>query len=270
LLGTVRLAALKNFGALRNAGTTLSDLDPLTTIARDSVTAHRTSGRRSDAIQCITDAHEHFNKITQQFMAATETATGLTYRVERSRYYVEQFNSNVRALRLGRLEGCQPYDEFVERRLGATFDFIHRLGLRYERAVNSLSMLDQNYLAIRANKTESDVREIQRYADFALIGFLLPYYLIGLISHILPVTHQSEFMIYLTILLSSALFAFGLYRFVESETFQPQKKLLSALVAFVAAALLASMALPLLQQYFDSAVSAQHDEKADIHEHSPH
>jgi hypothetical protein len=166
LLGTVRLAALKNFGELRNAGTTLSGLDPLTTLARDSVTAHRTSGKRSDAIQCITDAHDHFNKVTQQFVAATSSATGLTYRVERSRYYVEQFKTNVRALRLAKIEGCQRYDEFVERRLGATFDFIHRLGLRYERAVNSLSMLDQNYLAIRANKTESDVREIQRLRGF--------------------------------------------------------------------------------------------------------
>jgi hypothetical protein len=256
LLGTVRLAALKNFPALRNAGTVLSQLDPLVRQARDAVTAHRTSGQKSDAIECINYAHERFNKITETFAkeTGTEAEAGLLYRIEQSRYYVEQFNTNVKNLRLSRVEGCQRYDVFVRRRLGATYDFIDRLGRRYERAISSLSMLDQNYLAIRANKTGSDVKEIQRYADFALIGALVPYYLLGLISHGMP-SHESIFMKDLTIGVSSLLFSFGLFRFIEPEKHRRAKKLIGALFAFVAVVSI-WLAMPILQQYVDSGASS--------------
>jgi hypothetical protein len=224
LLGTVRLAALKNFSALRNAGITLSKLDRLTRIARDAVTE-----QTSDAIQCIDDAHDHFNKITDTFSKETKTETeaetGLLYRIEQSRYYVEQFDTNVKTLRLSRIEGCQRYDVFVRRRLGATFDFIDRLGRRYERAINSLSMLDQNYLALRANKTG-------RYADFALWAALVPYYLIGLIAHV-PLVDET--VAKLTITLSSCLFAIGSYRFIESGRGQLPKKIIAGLIALVGA-----------------------------------
>lgn len=250
LLGTLRLAGLRDFAALRAAGHTLSKLDPYVTDARDSVAAHRTNGSRDDAITKIELAHEHFNKITKQYRESTKSAPGLLYRIERSRYYTEQFRANIRALRLSRIEGSQRYDDFVDRRLGAVFDYINRLGLRYERAINSLLMLDQNYLAIRTNKIEGEVRGIQRYADLALIGALLPYYLVGQLSHALHEPH-GPFVPVLTAALSSLCFAAGIYRFVESERNEKRKKIIRSIVAFVFAAAVWA-AIPALNSYVNS------------------
>lgn len=247
LLGTMRLAGLRDFIALREAGHTLSKLDPYVIEARDSVAAHRKSGPKKDAIASIENAHRHFNEITKKFSETTKSRPGLLYRIERSRYYAEQFRSNIRALRLGRIEGSQRYDEFVDRRLGAVYDYIDRLGLRYERAINSLLMLDQNYLAIRTNKIEGDLKEIQRYADLALIAALLPYYVLGLISHLLP--KESPFLHELTIWGSSLCFAWAAYRFVESNM---ANKILGAFAAFAVAATIWT-ALPTAQKAYDAS-----------------
>jgi uncharacterized membrane-anchored protein len=120
------------------------------------------------------------------------------FRVEHSRYYVAQFRASIPALRLGRLEGYQKYDQFVERRLGASYDFIDRLGTRYERASNALQTLYQNYLAVRANqtgkaiqqltdrsyKTGEEIKLLQRFAEAALIGVLVPYYIVSSMGHL--------------------------------------------------------------------------------------
>src|SRR5262249_334495 len=71
---------------------------------------------------------------------------GLSYRIERSRYYVTQFRDGISGLRIRRIESFQPYDVFVERRLAATFDFIDRLGKRHERLENHISSLYQYFL----------------------------------------------------------------------------------------------------------------------------
>jgi Protein of unknown function (DUF3422) len=262
LLGTVRLAALKNFTELRDAGTMLSRLEPLLKDARDAVTQHRRMGPRTSAIECITRAHDYFNGITDKFVTDTGAPTGLPYRVERSRYYIEQFNKNVVALRIKRIEGCQPYDEFVQRRLGATYDFIDRLGRRYGRAINSLTMLDQNFLAIRANflaiqanHTGSDIRGIQRYGEIALLGALVPYYLLGLISHVVP-SHNSVFLITTTIIVSSASLAAGVWRFAQPKTHPIVKKSVAALATFLIAVTIWTT-IPALQRYVDSNAQDQ-------------
>src|SRR5207237_9236604 len=89
-----------------------------------------------EVMRLIGIAHEKLNQITRGFLDAT--GTGLSYRIERSRYYVTQFDNNVKLLRIKRLEGDQPYDQFIRRRLGSEFDLIDRLGSRYERATRNV------------------------------------------------------------------------------------------------------------------------------------
>jgi hypothetical protein len=144
-----------------------------------------------NAIKSIENAHKQFNSITADFM--NNGNCDLAYRIGRSRHYVGQVRSNVEFLRIKRLEGYQPYDQFVERRLGGEFDFIDSLGGRYERAANNISMLDQNYLSIETERVAIDTADIQegtygiqKAGEFASLAFLVPYYVSHILAQILP------------------------------------------------------------------------------------
>jgi hypothetical protein len=145
------------------------------------------------AMDLIAKAHQRLNSITHTFF--DQTGTGLLYRIERSRYYVKQFDDNIKWLRIKRVEGDQPYDQFIKKRLGSEFDFIDRLGIRYERALRSMVTLDQNFLAItqnrlveRANQIDNDIRVIQMWGEFVLFLALVPYY----ITHLLVLIFGEE------------------------------------------------------------------------------
>ncbi len=211
LLDTLRLCALKEVNFLNDAGQQLGMLDDYTQKARDAIASaeakpgkkkrdeasqHARSGiprdgtgveaeRRAsdddDVIDLIGRAHQKLNEITGKFLK--DTGGGLLFRIERSRFYVKQFEENVKLLRIRRLEGDQPYDQFIRRRLGWEFDFIDRLGIRYERATRNVVSLDQNYLAItqnalvkQANQIDEDIHAIQKYGELFLLGALVPYY----------------------------------------------------------------------------------------------
>lgn len=201
LCGMSRIAALKQLGELRTAGTNLAGMDRLVAVAREAVAsdaAREAVASNSDkVINTINAAHVYFNKITNAFNAATKTNYGILFRVERSRYYVSRFHENLKFLHISRIEGYQRYDNFIERRLGTTFDFIDRLGRRYERAVNSLSLLDRYNQSIKSIKIEIDQGEInkkivriQEVADFALLSALVPYYLTSLMHNMYPGPHN--------------------------------------------------------------------------------
>src|SRR5208283_4550152 len=168
LLATCRLAALKYSRELHRVGQELTRLDPVVQDARGSIGANdKFTMRKMESV------HKLFMDITIGFNADTNTKSGLTYRIERSRYYVSQFLKKSKLLRIVRLDGDQPYHQFVERRLGAEFDYIESLGRRYERAVNAVLLLDQNYLAIKTNDTNNHIRILQEYGELALVGALL-------------------------------------------------------------------------------------------------
>jgi hypothetical protein len=85
---------------------------------------------------------------------------------------VKQFEESVKLLRIGRLEGDQPYHQFIRRRLGSEFDFIDRLGTRYERATSNVASLDQSYLAMtqnalvkQANSIHKEIHKIQVWGN---------------------------------------------------------------------------------------------------------
>ncbi|WP_158809946.1 DUF3422 family protein [Beijerinckia sp. L45] len=165
-LGTVRLAALVELRELRTAGEIIAELEPLTKEARNSLN----NGKESEATQQILALNKKINNLGIR--------NGIQYRVERSRYYVEQFRSGLAGLRLHRIEGFQPYNRFVEQRLGSTFDFIDRLGLRYERAATSLARLAQDGLQLQLNN-------IQKAGEQFILLFLLPYYSGLLLDHVI-------------------------------------------------------------------------------------
>ena len=213
LLGTLRLCALKDVKLLHKAGRQLGQLDEGTQAAPVAIAQAETRVRASranrlantkqhrsassdhapneapsaasdhkppaashefEAMELIAKAHNKLNDITGHFLR--DTGSGLLYRIERSRYYVKQFDENVKLLRIKRVEGDQPYDQFIKRRLGSEFDFIDRLGVRHERATQTIVTLDQNYLSMKANQIDEDIHTIQKYGELFLLGALVPYY----------------------------------------------------------------------------------------------
>jgi hypothetical protein len=246
LLGTLRLCALKDVNLLHNAGRDLGRLDQSTQAAREAIASKKNqltaskkdqpnalkegaAALRGDqtiasdenrAMELIQDAHVMLNGITGKFL--TVTGSGLLYRIERSRYYVKQFNDTVKLLRIRRLEGDQPYNQFIERRLGSEFDFIDRLGIRYERAMRNMVTLDQNYLAItqnalvekanrideETNSIQSDIHTIQEWGEFALLAALVPYY----VMHLLDLIIKEKYVPVLTASVWTVFGVIALYR----------------------------------------------------------
>lgn len=81
---------------------------------------------------------------------------GLAYRIERSAYYVKSFETALQDMRTGLIEGFQPYPDFVRRRVGGTFEFIHRIGLGYRELRNEVE------LTLEKQRTE-DTGKLQKH-----------------------------------------------------------------------------------------------------------
>jgi hypothetical protein len=223
-LGTVRLAALIQLEQLREAALKLSDCER--NIKSAFVSAHQIKARSKTRKSAQNSNHadneqtlshekqeevEHEITTLQGHLKDVEETIGdingmfggdVEYRIERSRYYVRQFLRGLGALRIRRLEGFQPYNVFVARRLGAAFDSIDLLGLRYQRVRGDIAALFQLYLAHETRAVEIATRDqnleierIQSIADIALFWVLLPYYSGNLIDHIFwHDSHASEKM----------------------------------------------------------------------------
>jgi hypothetical protein len=233
LLGTLRLSALKDVKALHDAGQQLSQLEEFTQAARDAIaltearvrdpkgnrapTSEQDQNVEEKMNDSLGEAHKKLNSVAGNFL--DETETGLSYRIERSRYYVKQFDDNVKLLRIQRVEGDQPYDQFIRRRLGSEFDFIDRLGIRYERAIRAMETLDQSRLAIiqakideDTNNIQIDIHRIQEWGEFALLAALVPYYVVHLLEKIVP----EKFVPEMTIVLWSCSAAFAFWRMTKA------------------------------------------------------
>jgi hypothetical protein len=149
-LGTCRVAALWNLENITDAGNKLHEL-------RTSVDSAR-----------VTPA-EAAEKIAQ--IQAEVLDGGLSYRVERSRSYVGQIRNLVSTLRTQRIEGFQPYDKFIQRRIFGTFDFIDRVGVLYSDLRSEITLqLDrqrtQQFMTL-ANNINSTTGAIQEFTKTA-------------------------------------------------------------------------------------------------------
>ena len=74
---------------------------------------------------------------------------GLIFRIERSKYYADAFRSRLKDLRIRRLEGWQPYDEFARRYLFQLYEMIASIGSRYDALGRRLDRL-QSMVLVRA------------------------------------------------------------------------------------------------------------------------
>jgi len=82
---------------------------------------------------------------------------GLVYRVNRSRLYSETYRSRLQDLRIVRIEGWQPYDEFVRRTLFKDFDYVNFIGDRYAALRRRIEQLNSLLLTRRLEQYSASV-----------------------------------------------------------------------------------------------------------------
>ena len=123
-LGVVRLASLKD---LRN----LVEADRRFRVINDNIdqleALQNTDLRQSD-IDKLYNSLDHAGDFEDDARVTVAADGGLNHRIDRSKYYVSQFKELAAELRAERIEGYQTYEEFVVRRIGATWEFIARTG----------------------------------------------------------------------------------------------------------------------------------------------
>jgi uncharacterized membrane-anchored protein len=200
-LGTLRLAAMRYFSRINEAGDKLNELehslDGTTPYLSRMIVGYSDDGKETTADEATSEVFRLLWSKTTELLNIRKLADGLPYRVERSRYYLSQFRSVVRALRLeprGRIEGFQPYDEFVERRFGSAYEYIDMVGKRYERVEKQLASFYDRVRTVEATRLQREtarethtIEEFQRVAEvgFFLVAFMY-YFGHSLISMLSP------------------------------------------------------------------------------------
>ncbi len=191
-LGTVRMVALMGVDKLKGAALKLWDVEESIKSAseHERLLAHASAASFEDA---LTKFRECLQRIDDTLVAIEESfRQNVGYRIERSRNYVRQFQAGKSGLGMGPIEGYQPYDEFVERRLGPAFASIELLEIRFQRIHADIARLRQTYIAQETRKVEmvtsdrnKEIGRIQAVADYILFVSLVPYYAGTLFSRII-------------------------------------------------------------------------------------
>lgn len=122
-VASFRLMALKNMVEILTAGTTMSRLGILI--------------ERLSDVDFEDDETKKKLKKLQNYKAQIDglgitNSAELGYKIERSRYFVRRFDQAVGTIDVGRVEGWQPYSDFVERRLRPTFEKISDISVRFD------------------------------------------------------------------------------------------------------------------------------------------
>lgn len=193
--GTFRLAALLNMGKMRRVAPQLTVCETLIRKALDTL-AQKFDGdaemldeaerqirivkARADVLaDCLPRIGESLNAMTAEFSRKNNAplqADNFERRIALSRLYVARFRQLVARLRIERLEGFVPYDEFVERKLGAAYALIDLISARFERIKADVTSLRQIETAQRSRLSGDQISRFQETADIVLFFFLLPYY----------------------------------------------------------------------------------------------
>ncbi|MEA3033282.1 MAG: hypothetical protein QOH86_1298 [Sphingomonadales bacterium] len=208
--GTARMAAIMHFEELRLANHYLSQIEGRVEDANSAL--GDASGENTAGENLRDSLRRLYKKVEDQLgkIADLQLDGALEARIERSRYYVRQFAGMARALRIGRVHGFQPYDEFVMQRMGPSFDYVDTVGGKYVRVQTDRSILLNRIQTLDSQYNQEIVSRAQHIADLALSCVLVPYYAGSVISHAVP---SRQHFIWITAL-SFGLIMFFMLRFL--------------------------------------------------------
>lgn len=196
-LGTLRLAALFDLDHLTQADARLAD----------SQQTLRGIGARLSNVMKEDDRYAAIAAIASDLLDASQKLNaagrdipgGLAARVNRSRDYRGEFQNLLPALDIAPIGGFQPYDQFVERRLGDTYDSIHRIGERFERLRDAVTALERRSVSTELLQLQGQItnqtgtiEKLQEGADFVFFLAPFPYYLSSFVLHAFDEKYLAE------------------------------------------------------------------------------
>jgi len=178
-LGTLRLLALRDLQSIRITSLQIRNIGR----KLDQVTLNGNSHFTDTK-----DIHKRLTAIANDIgEIGKDISGGLSYRVYRAAFFSTTFKSVVQDLDVQRIEGWQPYDEFVRRRLYSAYDFIARVGERMTRLQKRLQtkfseVQMQNFQANTENIAEiqdkiHDSHKIQHVIELIAVGYYGGYIL---------------------------------------------------------------------------------------------
>jgi hypothetical protein len=109
---------------------------------------------------------------------------GISYRRIRSVYNRNIFISVVRAMRIKRIEGFQPYDQFVEHRLLRSYSLLEAIAERHRVLTAREAELRKKWQTETAVHHQQAIKEFQSNAEQMLFLVLVPYYVIATVLHV--------------------------------------------------------------------------------------
>jgi hypothetical protein len=164
-LETLRLAALRDLKEINGASEDINVLSARTSIAR------------ADESTLV-----NFAQIGQ------EIDFGLTYRIDRSRNYVASLRELLDTMKTEDVPGFQKYGDFMRRRIFDTFDYIDRVGSRYDELRRQITFLidgghEQTMMALQTATAEntSVTNDLLRIAE--VFGVVPITYYVGKVTH---------------------------------------------------------------------------------------
>jgi hypothetical protein len=155
------LRRLHVLGELRHAAVLDWDLSSIGS-TKDLRTASFKLRELSDRVDSATldSSTTEVSKILRDFaQISMGVEGGLSYRIERSRSYANSFLDTLPHLRITRIAGWQPYDDFINRYIGLLFGRIHRIGLQYDELGRRIDRLIDKE---RGNRLEAYQGEVQK------------------------------------------------------------------------------------------------------------
>ncbi|MEA3043153.1 MAG: hypothetical protein QOH47_991 [Sphingomonadales bacterium] len=252
--GTLRLASLIDLPALQSASAPLRE-------AEDEVRTSFTSrikvdgeeearqqegqqkGRRREDKEKDPYSERRIGELkacldrTQDLLgkADSKVTGGVAHRIERSRYYIRRFREGLPALQIKQFGDMQPYNVFVERRLGPTFGYIDMLWSRYDRVRRDMRALYQRLLAEETKNVATAIRDrntetewLHQSADLFFFWLLGPYYFCLVFTHLAFPNHEHGMPNGYWLVFWLIFLAIGFSR--PSLRFLPQRRLLSVVL----------------------------------------
>jgi hypothetical protein len=283
-LASLRLAAVMEIGSLNKAGAMVECLAKRIQDANRAIEdAIEESNDKDKQPDWCDKAEQEMHAVTEDLQAINGLVSGnILRRLERSQYYVEQFQKDSKALRARRIEGFQLYSEFVNRRMGSSFGYIQYLRTRMDSINAGMSALARSYSALKIasvtvsmeglirsmTKQDAEIEKIQDFGEVALIGFLIPYY-VGtvLLEHVFP--PQSRLFGLFWPVLISLFVTWVLIRNKQKQGDDPWKGrrnfvrwIFVGYLIVIWAAYAASWFLPVERQALSAAAESSHASKA--------
>lgn len=200
-MGTMRLIALRDYGIVRDASTQIQlrgqELDTMMrkwSTGRAEIRMKFESlkqGKSDEAKRLIKDqedaaTQELADRVENDLIdlsaaldaVGIQSVHGLHFRINRSRYYVCEFESLLASLKIGNMDTWVSYDQFVTRGLKPAFDFVDGVGVRLlglrARLQSVLEGIETSALVKQSAATRENTAQLRSIANtFARLQKLL-------------------------------------------------------------------------------------------------